>query len=142
MLKILLMGHLIFIATGTGMSFANFINIRMAHGETGERGKALAYLRRVLAQFADIIIFLIWVSGIALVASSGGAHGYDYPAWFYVKLGFAGLLTLSHIAARLTANKMIRTGDQSLYGRMEMLVGVVWLSALAAIALAVLAFGQ
>ena len=142
MLKLLLMGHLIFIATGTGMSFANYINIRMAHGETGERGQALTYLRRILAQFADVVIFLIWVSGIALAVTYAGTYGRDFPAWFYVKIGFVVLLTLAHITARLTASKMIRTGDQSLYGRMEMLVGVVWLSALAAIALAVLAFGR
>jgi hypothetical protein len=41
----------------------------------------------------------------------------------------------------MTAGRMMRTGDQSLYPRMELLVSGVWISALAAIILAVLAFG-
>ena len=37
MKTILLIAHLIAIATGTGMSIANYINIRVASGEKGER---------------------------------------------------------------------------------------------------------
>jgi hypothetical protein len=40
----------------------------------------------------------------------------------------------------MTAGRMMRTGDQSLYPRMELFVSGVWMSALAAIILAVLAF--
>ena len=53
MKTILLIAHLIAIATGTGMSIANYINIRIASGEKGDRREALAYLRRVLARIAD-----------------------------------------------------------------------------------------
>ena len=55
-------------------------------------------------------------------------------------IGFVVLLTICHGLARMTAGKMLRTGDQSLYPRMELLVSGVWMSALAAITLAVLAF--
>ena len=57
-----------------------------------------------------------------------------------VMLGFVVLLTVCHGLARMTAGRMVRTGDQSLYPRMELLVSGVWMSALAAIILAVLAF--
>jgi hypothetical protein len=40
----------------------------------------------------------------------------------------------------MTAGRMMRTGDQSLFARMELFVSGVWMSALFAIILAVLAF--
>ena len=65
----------------------------------------------------------------------------DEPnVWFVVKIAFVVLLTLSHGLARMTAGRMMRTGDTSLYARMELFVSGVWMSALAAIILAVLAF--
>lgn len=138
MKTILLIAHLIAIATGTGMSIANYINIRVASGEKGERREALAYLRRVLARLADVVIAIIWLTGIGLWWVLPPA---DEPnSWFVVKIGFVLLLTLCHGLARMTAGRMMRTGDSSLYARMELLVSGVWISALAAIILAVLAF--
>ena len=135
---ILLIAHLIAIATGTGMSIANYINIRIAAGETGDRRAALAFLRRILARIGDIVILAIWITGIGLFFS---LPPQDEPnSWFMVKIGFVVLLTICHGLARMTAGKMMRTGDQSLYPRMELLVSGVWMSALAAIILAVLAF--
>lgn len=138
MKTILLIAHLIAIATGTGMSIANYINIRIAAGEKGDRRAALVFLRRQLARVADLVITMIWITGIAL--------WWIRPAdaepniWFIVKIGFVLLLTLCHGLARMTAGRMAKTGDESLYPRMELLVSGVWLSALAAITLAVLAF--
>ena len=138
MKTILLIAHLIAMATGTGMSIANYINIRIAAGETGDRRQALASLRRILARIADIVILAIWITGIGLFFS---LPPQDAPnSWFVVKIGFVVLLTLCHGLARMTAGKMMRTGDQSLYPRMELFVSGVWMSALAAITLAVLAF--
>jgi uncharacterized membrane protein len=138
MKTILLIAHLIAIATGTGMSIANYINIRVASGEKGERREALAYLRRVLARLADVVIAIIWLTGIGLWWVLPPA---DEPnSWFVVKIGFVLLLTLCHGLARMTAGRMMRTGDASLYARMELFVSGVWMSALAAIILAVLAF--
>jgi uncharacterized membrane protein len=138
MKTILLIAHLISIATGTGMSIANYINIRIAAGESGDRAAALGYLRRVLARIADVVIAAIWITGIGLWTVLPPA---DEPnVWFVVKIGFVLLLTLCHGLARMTAGRMMRTGDKSLYPRMELFVSGVWLSALAAIILAVLAF--
>lgn len=138
MKTILLIAHLIAIATGTGMSIANYINIRIAAGEKGDRREALTFLRRILAKIADVVILAIWITGIGLFFSLPPA---DAPnSWFIVKMAFVVLLTLCHGLARMTAGRMMRTGDQSLYPRMELFVSGVWMSALAAITLAVLAF--
>ena len=135
---ILLIAHLIAIATGTGMSIANYINIRIAAGEKGDRREALTFLRRILGRIADVVILAIWITGIGLYYS---LPPQDEPnSWFMVKIGFVLLLTLCHGLARMTAGKMMRTGDQSLYPRMELFASGVWMSALAAIIFAVLAF--
>ena len=60
--------------------------------------------------------------------------------WLGAGVSVVVLLTLCHGLARMTGGRMFRTGDQSLYPRMELLVSGVWMSALAAILLAVLAF--
>ncbi len=138
MKTILLIAHLIAIATGTGMSIANYINIRIAAGEKGERREALAFLRRTLARIADIVILAIWITGIGLWLNLPPAE--EPNSWFVVKIAFVVLLTACHGFARMTAGRMMRTGDQSLYPRMELFVSGVWMSALAAIILAVLAF--
>ena len=138
MKTVLLVAHLIAVATGTGMSIANYVNIRVAAGEKGDRRAALAYLRRVLARIADAVIAAIWLTGIGLWWILPEAERPN--SWFAVKLGFVLLLTACHALARMTAARMARTGDQSLYPQMELLVSGVWLSALAAITLAVLAF--
>jgi uncharacterized membrane protein len=138
MKTILLIAHLIAIATGTGMSIANYINIRIASGEKGERREALAFLRRVLARIADIVIAAIWITGLGLWSVLPA--GEEPNIWFMVKIGFVVLLTVCHGLARMTAGRMKRTGDATLYPRLELFVSGVWMSALAAIILAVLAF--
>ncbi|MBI2717447.1 MAG: hypothetical protein HY245_09560 [Rhizobiales bacterium] len=138
MKTILLIAHLIAIATGTGMSIANYVNIRIAASETGERRAALVYLRRQLAAFADLVIAMIWITGLALWWSL--PPGVEPNSWIQVLLAFAVLMTVCHGLARMTAGRMARTGDQSLYPRMELLVSGVWISMLAAIVFAVLAF--
>jgi hypothetical protein len=141
MLHILLIAHLIVIAMGTGMSFSNFVNLRLAGGMTGEGAKALSRLRMVLARVADVVIALIWVTGFALLWARGSSGLEALSGWFYAKLAFVVALTLCHGLARGFAGRMQRTGDMSLMGRVELAVAGVWLSALAAIVFAVLAFG-
>ena len=66
MKTILLIAHFIAIATGTGMSIANYINIRIAAGEKGDRRASLVYLRRTLARIADVVLLVVWITGIGL----------------------------------------------------------------------------
>jgi hypothetical protein len=135
---ILLAFHLMAVATGTGMSIANYVNIRIASGEKGERQASLVYLRRVLGRFADVVLAAIFATGIALYFTIPAEE--DPNAWFYPLMATAAGILVCHIGARLTAGRMAATGDNSLYARMEMLVSGVWLCALLSIVFAVLAF--
>jgi uncharacterized membrane protein len=138
MKTIVLIAHLIAIATGTGMSIANYINIRVAAGEKGDRRAGLVYLRRTLARIADVVLLAIWITGVGLWWILPET---DEPnSWMALLMAAAVFMTVCHGLARMTAGKMARTGDDSLYGRMELLVSGVWISALASIILAVLAF--
>jgi uncharacterized membrane protein len=116
------------------------VNVRLARGEEGERFKALAMQRRVIAQIGDGVIALIWLTGIALIFATGARDALAANGWFQAKLAFVVLLTLNHFMARRTAGEMARTGKLSLLPRLQMFIGGVWLSALVAICLAVLAF--
>jgi uncharacterized membrane protein len=138
-MRILLMAHLILIAMGTGMSFSNLVNARLAQTTQGEGFKALAMQRSTIARIGDGVIALIWLTGIALLLmrtpGSLGSNG-----WFQAKLAFVVLLTVNHFMARRTAGEMARGAGAALLPRLQMFIGGVWLSALVAICLAVLAF--
>lgn len=138
MKTILLALHLMAVATGTGMSIANYVNIRIAAGEKGDRRASLAYLRKVLARFADVVIAAVFATGIALYVSEPQRS--EMNGWFIALLLTSATLLLCHVAARMTAKKMAASNDDALYPRMEMLVSGVWLSALASILFAVMAF--
>lgn len=140
MLQILLMAHLILIAMGTGMAFSNFVNLRLADGAKGEAAQAFARQRMTIARFADLVVALIWITGLALFWTRSASGLESASGWFYAKMAFVVLLTLSHGLARATGGRMARTGDATLHGRLELAVAGVWLSALAAIIFAVLAF--
>ncbi|MFO1091019.1 MAG: hypothetical protein U1E46_15705 [Hyphomicrobiales bacterium] len=141
--QLLLMAHLILIATGTGMAFSNYINIRVAAGEKGERFAVLAYVRRTIGQIGDVVLTLIWITGIVLVWTRMSLGIYEPSGWFYAKVAFVVLLTVCHFLARRTGGELARTGDRDrLYPRMELLTSGVWLCALAAIVLAVMAFDK
>jgi hypothetical protein len=138
-MKIILMAfHLISVATGTGMTIANYINIRIAAGEKGDRKAALVYLRRVLGRFADLVFAAIFLSGIGLYYAKPAT---DEPNGWFLPALITGLLMLAcHVMARFTANRMAATNDERLYPRLELLVSGVWLFSLLAIVFAVLAF--
>lgn len=135
---ILMVAHLIAIATGTGMSIANYVNIRIAAGEKGDRRASLVYLRRTLARIFDVVLVAIWITGVGLWWMLPESE--EPNSWMHLLLAFAVAMTVCHGLARMTAGRMMRTGDESLYGRMELLVSGVWISMLASIILAVLAF--
>ena len=141
MVRLLLMTHLVLIAMGTGMSFSNLVNVRLSFGEQGERLKALGLQRRVIAQTGDGVITLIWVTVIGLMFTADAPGALVANGWFQAKFAFVVLLTLNHFMARRTAGLLARSGDTALLPRLQMFVAGVWLSAVVAICLAVLAFG-
>ena len=132
----LLVVHIMAIAMGTGMSFANFINTGLAAREEGERFKALGLQRKTLSQFGDGVIGLIWITGLALY----WLHGSVGSGWFHAKLAMVVALTVSHGMARHTGGELARTGNRALLSRLRLFAAGVWLSALLAITFAVMAF--
>ena len=139
---LLLIIHLMLIAIGTGMSFGNYVNLRIAAGVTGERAAGLALLRQTTGRIGDIVITLIWLTGLALWWTRAASGVPTASGWFYCKLVFVVLLTVCHGLARHTAGRMALTKDPALLGRIELYVAGVWLSALVSILLAVIAFGD
>jgi len=141
-MTILLITHLLLIATVTGMSFANFMNVRFAHGQSGDGAMALQGLRRLMGMFGDMIIAGIWVTGLSLVWMRMAAGEGDFNAAFHIKMAFVVLLTACHFMARRTGGQIARSGDHAgLLGKLEFWLAGMWLAAAIAIILAVLAFG-
>ena len=98
----------------------------------------LGLQRRTIASIGDTVITLIWLSGFLLLQLRGweGLNG-----WFYAKIAFVVLLTISHIMARSTGAEMMRSGNGALLSRVSRYIAGVWVFALVALALAVIAFG-
>ncbi len=141
-MKWILALHFIAFAMGVGMSFSNFVNIVLARRLGGEKAAGLAALRGVLGRIGDVVIAMIWLTGILASAPYYNAGGMAaFPVAFHIKLVFVLGLTLCHIGARLTAAKIARTGNKRLIGAVQACTLGVFLNALAAIALAVAAFG-
>jgi hypothetical protein len=138
MLTFMLIMHLAFMGLGIGMSCSNFVNTRLAAGKSGDIAKGLTLQRRTIASICDSIIAAIWLSGFLLLQLRGWEN---LNFWFYAKIGFVILLTLSHIMARCTGAKMMRSGNGAALSRLSLYIAGVWISAFAALALAVLAFG-
>jgi len=139
-MKWMLAFHFIAFAMGVGMSFSNFVNIRLARTLGGEKAQGLALLRGVLGRIGDVVISFIWLTGIALLlpmTGEGGAGMSALPVTFHIKLLFVVGLTLCHVGARLTA---LRTGRKDLIGIIEACTLGVFLNAIASILLAVAAF--
>lgn len=139
MRQVLLMLHLVLIAMGTGMSFSNLVNVRLSRKEQGDRFKALGLQRLTIARIGDGVIALIWLTGIALFLATD-TRSLIANGWFQAKLAFVILLTLNHFMARRTAGALAATGNMALLARLHMFIGGVWLSAIIAICLAVMAF--
>lgn len=129
--------HLLVIALGIGFSTSNFINTRLALSQGPDVAKGLALHRSTIVRYADIVIALIWITGVWLwwmrgFSSVGGA--------FHAKLTFVVLLTLFHGAVRAIGGRMQRTGNMALLPKLSLAVGGVALTAVAALVCAEIAF--
>jgi len=135
--------HLLAIAMGTGMSFANLVNLRLAR-ETGEEGRAaLAVLRLRLGRIGDGVITLIWISGLALLwrylAGETTLASSLTPA-FHAKMLLVVILTSCHAASRWAGLQVMRHGRVQLLGVVHACTLGVFLSAAGSILLAVASF--
>ncbi len=142
-MKWMLAFHFIAFAMGVGMSFSNFVNLRLARALGGEKAQGLALLRGVLGRIGDVVISFIWLTGIAVLlpmTGEGGAGMGALPVAFHIKLLFVIGLTLCHVGARFTAMRIARTGRRELIGIVEACTLGVFLNAIAAILMAVATF--
>jgi hypothetical protein len=121
--------HFIVTALGAGLSFSNLVNLYLASGAQGDIAKGLALQRRTVAKIGDIVIALIWLTGLGL-AWIGGLRPEGAFAW---KIAVVVVLTICHVSARHAAK----------VARLPLLrasVAGVFLSALTAFLVAVVAF--
>ncbi|NJM29425.1 MAG: hypothetical protein HC855_04320 [Rhizobiales bacterium] len=133
---LILILHIMVIALGTGLSFSNLVNTRLAEGKSGEMAKGLGLQRMTIAKIGDGVIALIWITGLALLWLRGGVS----DPWFHAKLAFVVLLTVSHAMARRTGGQLARTGNMALLSSLQLFIAGVFVSALASILFAMLAF--
>ena len=82
--QLLLSIHLLAVAYGLGIGMSNFLNMRIAHGQTGDIAKGLAMHRLGMVRYTDIAIATILVSGVLMVLSMGGV--YAAAPWFTIKM--------------------------------------------------------
>ncbi len=137
--QFLLIIHLLAIAYGMGIGMSNFLNMRVAKGQTGDIAKGLAMHRIAMLRYTDIAIASILVSGMLLVWSIGGVEAAPKP-WFSLKMIAVLLVILSYGGMRYTIGQMLRTGNMKLGARVALLSPILSLSAIAAVICAVMAF--
>ena len=129
--------HLIVIAMGIGLSLSNFINTKLALGNGIEYAKGLGLQRKTIARMADGVIALIWVTGIVLLLMRGMA---GLGGAFHLKLAFVVALTVSHALARRYGARMQKATSLNLLPRQSNMILGVFVSAIAALICAEIAF--
>ncbi len=137
--------HLTVLALGTGMSFANWLNWRLARNMADDEAgsSALARLRLLTGRVGDVVIALIWISGIALVMRFTGAEAANagaLPPAFHAKMLLVVLLTLFHGISRWAGLRVSRQGRTSLVPVASSAALGAALSAIGSIVLAVASF--
>ena len=136
--------HLYVLALGTGFSLANLVNLRLAYAADDAGRTALARLRLMLGRIGDGVVTLIWLTGLALAVrftGGDGAAASALPAAFHAKMLFVLTLTLCHAGSRWAAGQVMRKGRKQLLPWVFRCTLGTHASAIAAIVLAVAAFG-
>jgi hypothetical protein len=137
MTTVLITLHLIVIAIGIGLSLSNYINTRLALSNGMEYAKGLGLQRRTIARMGDGVIALIWATGIVLILMRGmdGLGGA-----FHLKLLFVVALTIFHALARRAGGRMQKVTSLNLLPRMSQMILGGFVSAIAALICAEIAF--
>jgi len=137
--------HVIVLAMGTGMSFSNYVNMRLAAGMEDAAGQAaLARLRLTLGRVGDGVVALLWLSGVALLLRYVGGDAdaaSALPVAFHAKMLLVVLLTVCHGVSRWAGLRIMRQGRTELVPVARACTLGVFLSAVGSIVLAVASFG-
>lgn len=137
-IDIILALHIIGLMMGAGGGFGSMIVMRSAASRPPEQAVALRSLGPPLARFAMVGLVLLWATGLALVWLRYGGFG-GLPVWFWVKIAFVLLLTLSALTTEFTYAQ-IKGGDAAAAARLPVLGPISGLSSILAVVFAAFAF--
>jgi len=125
--------HLLAMAVGLGFTVAAMLMARLAAGRAPE---VLRPVQVALARWGFLALIVLWLTGSAMLARGPGAAA--LPGLFWVKMGAVLVLTGAGVAMQIAIRRL---EPPALAARAAILRPLMVLSAIAAMALAVLAFG-
>ena len=137
--QILLIFHLLAMALGVGITFANIVNFRLVKSQTGDVVKGLNMQRMATYRYTDIAFVTILATGGLMLANLGGNVG--VRPWFHVKMAAVLIYVLGYVAARYSMIQLQNGGDPALVKRVKLFAHVAITGAVLAVVFAVLAFG-
>lgn len=121
---VLLVLHLVGLAAGMGIGFANMFIARWAReAQSEETAAVLMSLAPRLSQISTIGLVVLVVTGPLLLFTISGVSGYAFGQfWFYVKLlGVAAMIAIAYLVYQ--AQQQIRRGETPQYGQYLPMVG-------------------
>lgn len=136
--KLLLILHLLGLALGLAVPFANLILARVIAASPPAERPILGRAAFAMGRLGDIGLPLLWATGLTLVFTKHGGFS-ALPGTFHAKLGAVLLLTLSVGVIHMSKRKAMH-GDAGALARIQMLGKFNLLCALAAVTLAVITF--
>jgi len=132
----LLFLHLLAIATGFGMAFANLVNLRVSKNQTGDIAKGLSMHRMSVNNYLMGALVVILVTGGLLWSQMGGSNG----PWFQIKMVIVVIWLAAVAMVQLTIKQMMKSGDMNLMGRVGTFAHIGVASVAVMIFCAVMAF--
>ena len=142
LIQILLVLHFVGLAMGLSVSFANIVMSGLiAKSAPAERG-VLARFPPLMSRLGNYGLGLLWLSGLGLVQFKWGGFGNigSMPWQFHAKLTL--VIILSALVGFLQAQlRRLAPGDTAGMARLQMFGKLAFVTALAIVVFAVLAFG-
>ncbi|MBY0489976.1 MAG: hypothetical protein K2R93_09075 [Gemmatimonadaceae bacterium] len=136
--KLLLILHLLGLALGLAVPFANLILARVIAAAAPAERPPLGRAAFAMGRLGDIGLPLLWVTGLTMVFTKHGGFA-PLPGTFHAKLAAVLLLTLSVGVIHMHRRKAMQ-GDAAAIARIQLLGRFNLLCALTAVVLAVITF--
>jgi uncharacterized membrane protein len=136
--QILLMLHFIGLAMGFSVSFSNMVMGGLIDKAAPAEKPVLGRFPMMMTRVGDIGLALLLVSGISLLFLKWGGFGAMPPA-FHVKLALVVVL-IGLVGYIHALQKKVKNGDASVMPRIQLFGKAAFLTALAIVVFAVLAF--
>lgn len=136
--KLLLIVHLLGVALGLAVPFANMIIARLIAAAPDAERPVLGRAAFAMGRLGGIALPLLWITGLTLVFTKYAGFA-ALPVTFHAKLGAVVLLTLSVGVIHMHKRKAMQ-GDGAALSRIRALGMFNLICAIAAVALAVFTF--